>query len=481
MNRRIGNAAARIAALAVLATLTTVPAIAPARADQAATYPAGVMVKKLSMGIGRSILIDLPEEAAEVFVGEPKVANAVVRSARRIYVVALDNGQTTIMAMDAKGRQIAAIEVSVGRNIEELAQILKVAMPRSEIRMSTVNDAIILSGTVDTPSEAQQAFDIAKGFVSAAKIAGAAPSDGKVINAIAIRGRDQVMLKVTVAEIQRNVIKSLGMTAGSFSGGWGRLLLDNPLTLNLQQSSQTSLTLGNSKLGGTLQAFERNGVGRILAEPNVTAVSGESAKFTAGGELPVPGGSSCDRTTASASNLYGYCSVSVTYKPYGVTLNFTPVVLSEGHIQLRIATEVTEIDNEHQLTFTSANVPGFRTRKNETTVELPSGAAIATAGLITTHTRQVVNGLPGLMNLPILGSLFRSRDYLREETELVIIVTPYIVKPVNPKDLVRPTDNFADATDPQTVLLGRVNRLYSTTSNPQVIQNFKGKVGFIND
>ena len=240
-----------------------------------------------------------------------------------------------------------------------------------------------------------------------------------------------------------------------------------------------SLTLGNSKLGGTLQAFERNGVGRILAEPNVTAVSGESAKFTAGGELPVPGGSSCDRTTASASNLYGYCSVSVTYKPYGVTLNFTPVVLSEGHIQLRIATEVTEIDNEHQLTFTSANVPGFRTRKNETTVELPSGAAIATAGLITTHTRQVVNGLPGLMNLPILGSLFRSRDYLREETELVIIVTPYIVKAVSPDKLQTPVDGLRIADDASTILLGQLNKVYKSKPQPPTGRAYQGPYGYV--
>ena len=445
----------------------------------------GVMVRHLTMGVGRSLIIDLPRDAAEIFIGNPKVTNAVIRSARRMFIIALDNGQTSIFALDAQGKQIAVIEVTNGRNIEELSAILRTAMPKSDITMRTVNDTIILTGSVDTPGEAQQALDIAKGFIGSANTTGGnsatAAADGKVINAISIRGRDQVTIKVTVAEIQREVTKSLGLTSGGAAGSWGKLLLDNPLTLNLQQFSKTSLQLGNSasKVNGFIEAFERNGVGRILAEPTVTAVSGENAKFTAGGEIPVPSSQDCVRDKTTKEVLA--CSISLSYKPYGVTLNFTPVVLSEGRIQLRVASEVTEVDNEHQLNFNSANVPAFRTRKHETTVELPSGGSIASAGLITSRSRQVVNGLPGLMNLPILGTLFRSRDYLREETELLIIVTAYISKPVGPKDLVRPTDNFAEATDPQTFLLGRVNRLYSTTSNPQVMQNFKGKVGFIND
>ena len=440
----------------------------------------GVIVRHLTMGVGRSLIIDLPRDAAEIFIGNPKVTNAVIRSARRMFIIALDNGQTSIFALDAQGKQIAVIEVTNGRNIEELSAILHTAMPKSDITMRTVNDTIILTGSVDTPGEAQQALDIAKGFIGSANTtggnSGTAAADGKVINAISIRGRDQVTIKVTVAEVQRDITKSLGLTQGSAAGSWGKLILDNPLTLNLQQSSNTSLLLGNSasKVTGFIQAFERNGVGRILAEPTVTAVSGENAKFTAGGEVPVPSGENCPTN----SNV---CVLTYTYKPYGVTLNFTPVVLSEGRIQLRVASEVTEIDNEHQVTLLTANVPAFRTRKHETTVELPSGGSVASAGLITSRSRQVVNGLPGLMNLPILGSLFRSRDYLREETELLIIVTAYITKPVGPNDIARPTDNFAEATDPQTFLLGRVNRLYSTTSNPQVMQNFKGKVGFIND
>ena len=169
------------------------------------------------------------------------------------------------------------------------------------------------------------------------------------------------------------------------------------------------------------------------------------------------------------------------FRPYGVNLSFTPVVLGEGRIQLRVATDVTEIDPTKSYSFNRVTVPGFRNRKNETTVELPSGGSIVTAGLIQHKSEQTINGLPGLMNLPILGTLFRSRDYLRQETELMIIVTPYLARPVKPQEVSRPGDGFSDPTDPQSILLGRVNRLYSSVDNPQVIKNFKGKAGFITD
>lgn len=235
-----------------------------------------------------------------------------------------------------------------------------------------------------------------------------------------------------------------------------------------------------------MQAFERNGVARILAEPTVTAISGESAKFIAGGELPVPNAETCTPTSTTIVNgatqtTQGICTVGLNFKTYGVSLSFTPVVLAEGRISLHVATEVTEPDGDASFSFANANVPAFRTRKNETTVELPSGGSIATAGLIETVSKQAITGTPGLMNLPILGQLFRSRDYLRQETELMIIVTPYITKTLLPKDIARPDDNFSDASDPQAWLLGRVNRLYSNINNPEIIRNFKGKVGFIND
>ena len=288
------------------------------------------------------------------------------------------------------------------------------------------------------------------------------------------------MLKVSVIEVQRQIIKQMGFTLHELNGNWGSMTLDNPLSINPVPPSTTNAIfrggIGPNRLASTIRAFERNGVAKILAEPTVTAISGETAKFVAGGELPVPSGSSCSTVGAGSA-----CTPGVTFKPYGVTLNFTPVVLSEGRILLRVATEVTEIDPTTVVALVFGNIPAMRTRKNETSVELPSGASIATAGLIQTKSRQVINGLPGVMNLPILGTLFRSRDYQREETELMIIVTPYIAKPVAPSELARPTDGLQDATDPQAWLLGRVNKIYSTTSNPHLVRTFRGKVGFIND
>ena len=451
----------------VLALAALAGAGARAAEEDAAT-------RRINMGVGKSIILDLPRDASEIFVGNPKVANAVVRSPRKIYIIGVEGGQTTIFAIDAAGRQIAAIDLAIGRDIGELDRILKTAMPRANIGLRTVNDTIILTGSVDSARDAQQAFDIAAGFV--AQSGGATPTAaGKVVNSLVVRGQDQVMLKVTIAEVKRQVMKQLGVSNLGTSGGWGKLTVSNPYGITTAPTN-SSLSLEGS-MTGTLQALERYGVARILAEPAVTAVSGESAKFTAGGEVPVITGQSCALDPATNRNV---CTPSVSFRPYGVTLNFTPVVLSEGRILLRVATEVTEVDPTQGVNVANANIPAFLTRKNETTVELPSGASIASAGLIQTRSRQVINGLPGLMNLPILGALFRSRDYQREESELMIVVTPVIAKPVNPGDLAKPTDNFTDASDPQAWLLGRVNRLYATPANPE-IKALKGRVGFIND
>ncbi len=435
-------------------------------------------VRRINIGVGKSVIVNLPADAAEIFVGNPRIANAIVRSPRNLYVIAMAGGQTTIFAMDKSGAQIARVEILVGRDIGELDRILKTALPKSEVNLRTVNDTIILTGVVENAGDAQKAMDIASGFVGGAGANGA--DNNKIVNSLSIRGRDQVMLKVSIIEVQRQVIKQLGFTLHDITGNWGSMQLDNPLSINPVPPSTTNAILrgafGPNRLATTIRAFERNGVAKILAEPTVTAISGETAKFVAGGELPVPGGSTCTAVGTGQS-----CSPSVTFKPYGVTLNFTPVVVSEGRILLRVATEVTEIDPTTVVAQAFGNIPAMRTRKNETSVELPSGASIATAGLIQTKSRQVINGLPGIMNLPILGTLFRSRDYQREETELMIIVTPYISKPVAPSELAKPTDGLQDATDPQAWLLGRVNKIYSTTANPHLVRTFRGQVGFIND
>ncbi len=467
--QRLHEKAAAILTVAMLAVaLPGVAAAQNAQAPAAETMNSGVAARRINLGVGKSVIVDLPRDAAEVFVADPKVANAVVRSARKLYLIAAGPGQTSIYAMDSEGRQFAAFDITIGRDIGELDRVLRTAMPNTKVVTRTINDTIILTGSVDSASEAQMAVDIAKGFVG--ELAGGTGKEGKVVNSLVIRGRDQVMLKVTIAEVQRNVLKQIGVNQGSINGNWGTVSMSNAFVNNL---SNSMAQLAGRSISAEIKAYESNGVARILAEPTVTAVSGETAKFAAGGEIPVPGSETC---TAGVG-----CTVSVSFKPYGVTLNFTPVVLSEGRILLRVATEVSEIDPTNAVAFSSISVSGFRTRKNETSVELASGASIVSAGLIQTISRQTINGLPGLMNLPILGALFRSRDYQRQETELVIVVTPYIAKAVKPSEVARPTDGFTDATDPQAFLLGRVNNLYSTANNPQLIQNFRGRFGFIAD
>ena len=455
--------------------------------------------KQLQLGVGQSIIFDLPEEAGEIYVGDPSVANAIVRSAKRVYISGVANGQTSIFALARDGRRIAVLQVSVGRAVSELMNLLNTAIPGNQIRVRTVSDKIILTGSVASAEEAQKAIDIASGFVADSRSASASgssnassttaasgsPTTGQsrttlsgsntnVINSLTIRGADQVSLHVTVAEIRREIIKQLGVNL-SGSGPNGSFNTDNPFAVNGAVTATQGIlnwVRGNQSFSANLQAFERQGVAHTLAEPIVTAVSGESAKFLAGGTVPIVNGESCNSGNTG-------CTPTLIQQPYGVTLNFTPVVLSEGRIQLRIATEVTDVDDSVQITFLGVAVPGFRTRSNTTTVELPSGASIASAGLISTQTQQAINGVPALMNLPVLGALFRSRDYLRNETELLIVVTPYITHSVDPSQIVRPDQNFQDASDPQTWLLGRINRIYSNSQSLQPMPGYAGKIGFI--
>ncbi|MGB6699909.1 MAG: type II and III secretion system protein family protein [Methylocella sp.] len=501
-------------AAGIMASLSITAGIGAVHAQEKAEarFNGAVTPRRIAMGVGKSVIIDLPQDAAEIFVANPKVANAVVRTPRKLYVIGMSAGQTSVFALDRQGRQIAALELSIGRDVGELQQILRAAMPTAAITARTVNETIILTGAVDSIEDAQRACDIAKGFaqlVSASGPPGAqgsgaggpfgaqgtpsACADGRVVNVLTIRGRDQVMLKVTVAEIDRDIAKQLGITTSSLTASWGTFTQFNPFATqgvlgaasalapgyppNLTPTSLTAHNPANT-LTATLQAFERYGVSRILAEPAVTAVSGESAKLTVGGEIPIPSVPQC---TVASSTTAGSCTGGTTFQPYGVTLKFSPVVLSEGRILLHLATEVSELDPANGATIFGAFVPGLLTRKNETTVEIPSGGSIASAGLLQTQSKQAINGLPGVLDLPILGALFRSNDYQKNETELMIIVTPYIVKPTQANEIARPTDGFADASDPQTWLLGRVNQLYASPGNPEAIKDYKGPVGFIQD
>lgn len=448
--------------------------------------------KRIELGIGKSFIMDLPRDAREVFVANPKVANAVVRSARKIFVIGLADGNTSLFALDAEGRQIAQLEINIGRDMNVLRKLLKTAMPTSNIVVSPVGDSIVLTGGVDSAAEAAQAMDIAKGFIGISAVGGAPTAgggsfggtvvEGKVINSLTIRGRDQVMLRVTVAEVKREVVKQLGVNGlGEWQVGKFNIIgsNDNPFRI---QGPQSSSQVRFANTAGTrfanLQAYERAGVLRTLAEPTLTAISGESAKFTAGGEIPVPKSETC---TPVIGSIQPSCTIGVEYKPFGVSLVFQPVVLAAGRISMRVSTEVTEIDASSQIRVASSTVPAFRIRKSDTTVELPSGGSMAVAGLIQQSQRQIINGIPALMNVPVLGTLFRSRDYVRDETELMIIVTPLLAKPVAAADLARPDEGFTDSKDPQAAFIGRLNKIYGTAGAPNDGRRYRGHVGFIAD
>ena len=421
----------------------------------------------IPLGIGKSVAIDLPADIKDVLVADPKIANAVIRSSRRVYMIGVAIGQTNIFFFDADGKQIAGFDIAVTRDLNGVRAALKQSMPEADIRIEGVNDGVMLSGSASSSAESQQAFDLAARLVGG--------DINKVVNGITVRGRDQVMLKVTVAEVQRNVIKQLGIDlSGSFNYGAAVVNLNTQNSFSANGGPlSNSAAIGTWKsITATLRAMDRAGVIRTLAEPNLTAISGETANFLVGGQFPYP------TPPSMAGGAPGF-----DFKNFGVSLTFTPVVLSEGRISLKVMTEVSELSPEGGVTVLGTTVPSLKVRRAETTVEIPSGGSLAMAGMIQEQTKQSINGTPGLMQLPILGTLFKSRDYINNQTELMVMVTPYIVRAVSQKQLSRPDDGYADPNDPQAILLGRLNRIYGAAGQAKSEQpgNYHGKYGFILD
>jgi pilus assembly protein CpaC len=428
------------------------------------------------LGIGKSVVVDLPRDVKDILVADPKVANAVVRTSRRAYIVGVTVGQTSVYFFDSDGRQIGGLDIAVTRDLNGVRAALRHMFPESDIRIDGIGDGVMLTGSAASPAEAQQAFDLATRLVG----------DGnKVVNAITVRGRDQILLKVTVAEVQRDVVKQLGINLTGAAGSGSTVFnytTAMPFSAYGQPLSDTNGALKYQSLTTTLRAMERAGVIRTLAEPNLTAISGETASFLAGGEFPIPSGLSCDTSKSPP-----VCQPTIDFKKFGVSLTFTPVVLTEGRISLKVLTEVSDLSTDNALTLQAPGsnqtltVPSIRVRRADTTVEIPSGGALAMAGMIQEQTKQQLNGLPGLMQVPVLGTLFRSRDYVNRQSELMILVTPFVVKSVASKDLARPDDGFADVADQSSILLGRLNRIYGATGNTDPRQTYRGSYGFILD
>ena len=528
----------------LIGLLAACTALSPAAAAWAEPGPRvalgthGPAARSLSLPKGKSAIIELPTDARDVMVTNPKVADVVLRTPRRLYVLGVGSGQTDAVFYDGAGRQILSLDIRVDQDVAVLADAIGRVVPGAQVKVEAMNDSVVLSGLVANASDADKAVKLAEAFLGGG---GRAGGPSRVLNMLSIAGKEQVTLKVRVVEMQRSVVKQLGVNlqavlnqvgepqyllgtalgfaanggiVGGLTGGYnldttrqpGNKILravpvqrttTNPITgvtetITVQELREfdvvdrtyprstevrTAGDPGLNQASSTLQALERVGLVRTLAEPNLTAVSGESAKFLAGGEYPVPVAQDRDGR------------VSVEFKPFGVGLGFTPVVLSGGRISIRLSTEVSELTSTGAFTLQGSNgqsglsIPALNVRRAETTVEMPSGGAMMIAGLLQEKTRQSIDSLPGAMNLPVLGSLFRSRDYVSGETELVIIIEPVISGPTSPQRLQTPADGFRVASDPEAVLLGRLNRpsprpAPGAPAAPPV-QPYQGPVGYV--
>ncbi|WP_208978091.1 type II and III secretion system protein family protein [Labrenzia sp. 011] len=459
-----------MAAVAVFAVALTVPAQFAAAEGN---FPSQVHIaagerasgRILNVGVGRSVVVNLAEDAADVLVSNPEIADAVLRTPRRIFVIGNTAGQSRLVLFSRSGRELASFDLRVERDTSDMTRIIRRLIPGSNISAESVNGNVILSGTAKSTIEAQQAADIAAKFQGD-------ESGQDVINLIAVEGKDQVHLKVTVAEVERSIIKQLGVQfSGSIGVGnftpFGENTPNFPVNPNIvnQAIAGIGFTSGATSLAAQVEALQRDGVIRTLAEPTLTAISGENASFLAGGEFPIP--------IAQDDG-----EVTVEFKKFGVGLDFTPVVLSGGRISLRVKTEVSELSNEGAVSAGGITISALKVRRAESTMELPSGGTLVMAGLLKESYQQAVDGVPGLMQIPILGALFKSRDFLRKQTELTVFVTPYVVQPVAAQKLVRPDKNFMPPSDAETVFLNRLNQIFSPAGDVAE-GTYHGQVGFI--
>jgi pilus assembly protein CpaC len=468
----------------------------------------------LVLPLDKAAVVELDTNASDVLVSNPQIVDAVVRSPRRVFMLAQKVGQTNAFFFDSGGHQIASLDIRVERDTADLGQAIAQHMPDSQVKVDALNDNIVLDGSVKSAKDASAAQDLATRF---------AGSPDKVVNMLKVEGRQQVMIQVRVSEMNRNIAKQFGVNLSSavIAGGvpiiaatsnpyglLGRALADasgaqigsvcpQAFMPNKTGTSTTTTTDGvastvsaltsaipcksPNNLQGVLKALEQVGLVRTLAEPNLTAVSGESAKFLAGGEFPVP---------ASRDQLG---NVVVTFKQFGVGLAFTPVVLSAGRISLQVSTEVSELTTEgafiqngstvvdangNTVTTPGLTVPALSVRRAETTVELPSGGSLVIGGLLQRQTKQTLDAYPGLKDLPVLGALFRSRDFSNNETELVVMVTAYLVGPTSQDKIAMPDDGYAEPADVETILFGRLNAVYGKGS-AQAQTAGRGAVGYI--
>ncbi|MBV9884190.1 MAG: type II and III secretion system protein family protein [Sphingomonadaceae bacterium] len=464
--KRAALGTAIAAALAVgLAASASAPAVA-----QPAVAPANDVT--LSVGTGR--MVRLSGTMSDLFVANPEIADVQVRSPSQIYIFGKTAGTTTVYATDAGGRVVYSATVRVGQNLGSVGQMLSLAMPEANIVATPMNGMVLLTGTVAQPDDAAEAERLVQAFVG---------ENTQVVSRLRTATPQQVMLQVRIAEVSRTLLREIGTnllsrdSTGGFLFGIGR---GNPGTINVTagtpnpvtgvapqtytgvtfNNSPTATTLGAAgrlfglNLLGTMDLGETTGLVHTLAEPTLVALSGETSSFLAGGEFPIP--------VAQQLN-----QVTIEYKQYGVGLAFSPIVLEDGRIQMRVRPEVSQLSDAGSIRLNGFTVPSLTVRRAETTVELGSGQSFMIAGLLQNNNSNSINRAPFLGNIPILGALFRSTRYQREETELVIVVTPYLVRPVsNPNQIALPTDGYRNPDEAQRLLIGQDNAGRSGEQRP---------------
>jgi len=451
-------------------------ALAGSATGPAAAQPAGAVAPAndvtLSVGTGR--MVRLNGTMSDLFVANPEIADVQVRSPSQIYIFGKTAGTTTVYATDAGGRVVYSATVRVGQNLASVGQMLSIAMPEANITATPMNGMVLLTGTVAQPDDAAEAERLVQAFVG---------ENTQVVSRLRTATPQQVMLQVRIAEVNRTLVREIGTnllsrdSTGGFLFGIGR---GNPGSFNIANGpadpvtgvvpqTVTGVTFNNSPTGTTLGAAghllgldllgslnlgEQTGLVHTLAEPTLVALSGETSTFLAGGEFPIP-----------ISQTLG--TVTIEYKQYGVGLAFSPIVLEDGRIQMRVRPEVSELSNEGSIRLNGFTVPALTVRRTETTVELGSGQSFMIAGLLRNNNTNSIDRAPFLGNIPIIGALFRSTRYQRAETELVIVVTPYLVRPVsNPNQIALPTDGFRNPDEAQRLLIGQDNAGRSGEQRP---------------
>jgi pilus assembly protein CpaC len=409
----------------------------------------------------------LSADVRDVVVADPSVADVLIKTPRLVYMIGNKVGDTNAIFLDAAGHQVLKLDIHVDRDLSALRAAIKELAPDADVKVESLNQDLVLSGDVPSAQTGDNVRTLARRFVE---------KDDNLVNLMKITGAQQVLIRVKVAEVRRSVTKQLGFNTffqgrhysfgtGSPSGsglfsdsfgygssaGTGYGTASNPsvgssVPLLGSGAANYPVVAAFSQSLVSIEALEQHALIKTLAEPNLTALSGEPATFLAGGEFPVPTG----------RDQYG--QVTISFKPYGVSLSFTPVVLTNGRISLRIGTEVSELSTEAQVILADVTVPSLQVRRAQTTVEIPSGDTLMLGGLLRNSARNTVNGFPGIKDLPVLGALFRSNNYLSDETELMVFATPYVVRSTAPSATTSPTDRFAMPSDVDMYLF---NGLYA--------------------